>query len=1200
MIGGKTIRGWLLRHLAWLSLAPAIAVSAALGTILLATIQEDLEAENQAFGDAVVAEVNQLLHDPARELAQLAEHLPSTLAADEVEHLLRAAVLSNLSFEALYLAGPDDRVIAGILSGDASLDSGIDLRGLDISGWDHIQSARSRSEAAWSDTHLSALAGQITVAVAVPIGQHVLVGEIGLRRLSEFAQRVGASDHLLVVIVDRRGQVVAHPDPAAGLQQVNLSHLAVVRDGRVGNRTSHDFELGGKRYEGTASRVEGPGWVAIVAQPRDHSQSQIDRAIAVFVLAVLATAMLSWTLASRLARHLGDPLETLVGHAVTVSQGDYNRPAPATPWPELDRLAGAMNRMVTSIVSRERALAATEDRYRALVDGIDDLIAEFDTALVMRFCNPATVKLLKRQPEACAGMPLLDIVHRGDRAFTRERIRHWLSSTDTQLSLENRLLATGGAVRRVLWSLTKEHDESGTLIGFRGIARDISDMRRGQEAMRGLVAATARQSGDGFFRSLVLNIARTLDVEHALVSRRSSDGETMHTLAIWSNNAFRDNFSYAIEGTPCEKLLHGDHAVMVDRLDTHHRPGPICTDESLQTFLGAALKDSHGNGVGTLLVLAERDLSSHPEFAQLISIFADRAAMELARQQLESDLRLAASVFESSAEGILITDADQRIISANAACEPITGYSPAELLGNRPNILRSGRHPDEFYAEMNRDLSRDGRWIGEIWNRRKDGEVYPQWTTITSVDDAGGQPRNYIASFFDISARKEAEARIHFLAHHDALTGLPNRLLLQDRLNQALSAARRDGHHVAILFFDLDRFKLINDSLGHDFGDALLKEIARRLSVVVREGETVARLGGDEFVVVLPSVRHSEQASLVAGRILSTINAPMALRGQAFQVTASVGISTYPDDGLDSDTLLRNADTAMYHAKELGRNNFQFYTASLNAVVTERVQLENDMRRGLEQNEFIVHYQPQIDIRSGRVVGAEALVRWLHPVQGMISPARFVPVAEDSGLIVPLGEFVLREACHLAARWQHDLPHPVRIGVNISARQFAAGNLFETVASVLAEADLPPELLELEITESMLMERPDDAARLLEALSGLGVQLAIDDFGTGYSSLAYLRRFAIDRLKVDQSFIQDLSHDPNDAAIVRAVISLAHTLNLEVIAEGVETDDHLRRLQDWGCFSVQGYLFSRPLPAAEFEAYCADPQPLARQVQASA
>ena len=1196
----RTIRSWLLRHLAWLSLVPAIAVSAALGTILLATIHDDLETENQAFGNAVVAEVNQLLHDPARELARLAEHLAPDFSPQLVDRLLRAAVLSNLSFEALYLAGPDDRVIAGILSGDDPLGGSAELRDLDVSGWEHIQSARALGKAVWSDTHLSALVGQITVAVAVPVGRHVLVGEIGLRRLSEIAQRVGASGHLLVVIVDRRGQVVAHPDPAVGLQQVNLSQLSVVRDGRAGNRESHGFEMGGKRYEGTASRVEGPGWVAVVAQPRDHSQNQVDRAVAVIVLAVMAIAMLSWTLASRLSRHLGEPLEALVGHAVTVSRGDYDSPPPPTPWPELDRLGEAMGRMVTSIVSRERALAATEDRYRSLVDGIDDLIVQFDAELTIQFCNPAVEKLLERDPVVCLGMPLLAVVHRDDRESTRDRILRWLRSDDDQLSIENRLVARGGAVRRVLWSLTREHGEDGSLIGVRGIARDISDMRRGQDAMRGLVAATARQSGEGFFRSLVLHIARTLDVEHALVSRRSSDGATMHALAVWSDNGFRENLSYPIAGTPCEALLHCDRGVLADRLAADRCPRPLRSDRPLHTFLGATLRDSHGNGVGTLLVLAERDLTSQPEFAQLISIFADRAAMELARQQLEGELRLAASVFESSAEGILITDAEQRIISANAACEPITGYSPAELIGNRPSMLRSGRHPDEFYEELDRDLARDGRWIGEIWNRRKDGEVYPQWMTITAVDDADGLRRNYIASFFDISARKEAEARIHFLAHHDALTGLPNRLLLQDRLNQALSSARRDGLHVAILFFDLDRFKLINDSLGHDFGDALLKEISQRLTVVVRDGETVARLGGDEFVVVLPAVHLSEQASLVAGRILSAITAPVSLRGHAFQVTASVGISTYPEDGLDADTLLRNADTAMYHAKELGRNNFQFYTASLNAVVTERVQLEHDMRRALERGEFIVHYQPQIDTRNGQVIGAEALVRWLHPSQGMISPARFVPVAEDSGLIVQLGEFVMREACHLAARWQRTLPQPIRMGVNISARQFTAGNLLDTVASILEESGLQPELLELEITESMLMERPDDAARLLASLSDLGVQLAIDDFGTGYSSLAYLRRFAIDRLKVDRSFIQDLSHDPNDAAIVRAVISLAHTLNLEVIAEGVETDDHLRRLHDWGCFSVQGYLFSKPLEAGDFEAYCADAQSPVRRSQASA
>ncbi len=1182
-----SIRLWLLRHLAWLSMVPALMVSVALGTILVATIEEDLESENRAFADGVIAEVEQLLTDPMSELIELAHHVESLPASPDAQRILDASVLANRGFEHLYLADADDRVIAGaqVPHGDARPPLE-EIRGLDLSGREHVRQARAAGQPVWSDSHLSTLSGQIAIAIAVPSGARILVGEINLNRLSELSRRLGATGHLIVVVLDRRGQVVAHPDPSAALQQVNLGHLPMVERARQGVREQHEFMLGGNRYVGVAGEIAGPRWVVVVGQPYDHSRAQIERALGVTLLALIAIAVLSSALASRLSRRLGAPLDALVQHAVEVSAGHYDAPPPPTSWPEIDRLRDAMDRMVRSIVLRERALLSTEHRYRALVDGLEDLIVQVDLDLAILFCNPAAEDLLGRPAADCLGMSLLDVASRDERQQIGETIERWLDSEQWQLSLEYRTDPPAGQPLRLLWSLTKEFGESGKLTGLRGIARDITAVRRSQDALRGLVAATARQSGEAFFRSLVRHLARTLDVAHVLVSERATVSGTMRTLAVWSGKSFADNFEYEIADTLCERLLHNDRGVMAEMIDSPCCPTQLCESGQLTHFLGASLRDAHGNGVGTLVALADRDLSLQAEYAQLISIFADRAAMELARQQLEAELRLAASVFENSAEGIMITDASHHIISANAACEPITGYTPAELIGETPRLLRSGRHGPEFYDELARELDAEGQWTGEVWNRRKDGRVYPQWMTVTAVRGPDCQAHNYIASFFDISARKEAEARIHFLAHHDALTGLPNRVLLQDRLGQAMSIAARDGRQVAVMFLDLDRFKLINDSLGHDVGDTLLEEVARRLSAVLRQGETVARLGGDEFVIVLPGLHDTDAAALVASRVLEALGEPLAIRNQAFHVTGSIGISLFPRDGDTVEALLRNADTAMYHAKELGRANFQYYTAALNAIVTERVRMETDLRGGLERGEFVVHYQPQVDARSTRIVGAEALVRWAHPVHGMISPARFIPVAEDTGLIVPLGAFVLREACRQAARWRNQFGESMRMGVNLSARQFSSGeDLIDLVRDALAESGLPPDQLELEITESMLMERPDEATALLGRLSELGVRLAIDDFGTGYSSLSYLKRFAIDRLKVDQSFIQDLSDDPNDAAIVEAVISLARSLKLEVIAEGVETREHLDQLRAWGCFDVQGFLFSKPLPAAEFEVF---------------
>jgi diguanylate cyclase (GGDEF)-like protein/PAS domain S-box-containing protein len=561
----------------------------------------------------------------------------------------------------------------------------------------------------------------------------------------------------------------------------------------------------------------------------------------------------------------------------------------------------------------------------------------------------------------------------------------------------------------------------------------------------------------------------------------------------------------------------------------------------------------------------------------------DRDVTEWRRN--ESQLRLAASVFESSAEGIFITDANKRIISGNPATTEITGYAPEEIIGKKPSVFSSGRHGPGFYADLWQSVRETGIWRGEIWNRRKSGEVYPEWLTITAAHDPQGAVTHYIGMFFDISERKKAEERIHFLAYHDSLTLLPNRQLLQDRMQQAIVQARRNEERVAILFLDLDQFKLVNDTQGHQVGDRLLEEVARRLTEVLRETETVARMGGDEFVIVMPDSGDFEQISVVAAKILTAVGAPVAIENQVMTVTPSVGISIFPDDGDSDEILLRNADTAMYHAKAKGRNNFQFFDSSMNVAVQERVSLENDLRLALERNELVLFYQPQVNCRTGALVGAEALIRWRHPERGLVSPASFIPIAEETGLILPIGEWVLREACRQTKLW-HEAGHTqIRIGVNLSPRQFAQPDLYNRVAQALADSGLAPAALEIELTEGMLVEDPDMAAALLHQLAGLGIGLAIDDFGTGYSSLSYLKRYPLNRLKIDQSFIRDLAHDPNDAAIVDAVIALANALKMEVIAEGVETEEQLRFLLAQGCEDIQGYYFGRPCPASEFSTF---------------
>lgn len=564
----------------------------------------------------------------------------------------------------------------------------------------------------------------------------------------------------------------------------------------------------------------------------------------------------------------------------------------------------------------------------------------------------------------------------------------------------------------------------------------------------------------------------------------------------------------------------------------------------------------------------------------------------------EQQLALASRVFDNSIEGITITDPHGVIQSVNRAFTHITGYSPEEAVGQNPSILKSDRHDAAFYHAMWQSLITNGRWEGEIWNRKKNGEVYPEWLSITAITDDFGQPSHHVAVFHDMSEARGFEEQLRFQAQHDALTRLPNRGLFLDRLSVAIGHAQRTGEQVAVLATDLDNFKHVNDSLGHAVGDLLLQQVAERLHACLPADTTIARLGGDDFAVLIEQLSNVQEAIPLAEKLITAFTKPFNLTIYETVITVSIGITFFPSDGSDAGNLLKNAELAMYRAKEEGKNTFQLFTPAMNAKVVHRLSLENNLRKALDRQEFLIYYQPKVSLASGRIGGMEALVRWKTSDGRLISPLDFIPLAEETGLIIPIGEYVLRQACRDAKDW---LDHEDRliVSVNLSPKQFMQENLLATVTAILHETAFPPERLELEITESAVMANEETAIALLLKLKELGVRLALDDFGTGYSSLHYLRKLPFDTIKMDRSFVRDLPGDPSSVAIAITILTLAHSLGMEVVAEGVETAPQLEFLESRNCSEIQGYLFSPPVPTEAFSSLLLKKQGLEPQSSAS-
>lgn len=552
------------------------------------------------------------------------------------------------------------------------------------------------------------------------------------------------------------------------------------------------------------------------------------------------------------------------------------------------------------------------------------------------------------------------------------------------------------------------------------------------------------------------------------------------------------------------------------------------------------------------------------------------------RKHAEQQLLIAQQVFDYTVEGIMVCDKNEKIISVNPAFTFITGYEKNEALGMTPEILRSGKHDALFYKSMRLELETEGVWAGEIWNRNKRGEIYPEWLSISVIKDSDGNIEQYVSIFSDISKHKENEQLIQYQANYDALTGLPNRNLFNDRLDSALRVARREQHTLALLFLDLDRFKWVNDTLGHRAGDLLLKEVASRLKSILRDTDSISRLGGDEFTIVLTDLEQELDAEMIAVKVLETLALPYQLEQQEVFVTTSIGIAVYPSDGDSVELLYRNADNAMYAAKEAGRNQFSFFTAKMQQHAEKRLVLLNDLRNAIEENQFELYYQPVIDIQNDQLYGAEALIRWNHPSNGLISPDDFIPLAEETGLIQAIGHWVIDAALAQLSKWNLD-GHDLHVAINKSSKQFHSDDCAIQLINKMKTLKVRPEQVTIEITESVFMEMHDKVLNLLKSYQLEGLKISLDDFGTGYSSLSYLRKFPFDVLKVDRSFVMDISSQNQDTSLIETMVIMGHKLGLKVVGEGVETELQRDILKQYNCDFLQGYLYSPPISAAEFE-----------------
>jgi diguanylate cyclase (GGDEF)-like protein/PAS domain S-box-containing protein len=808
----------------------------------------------------------------------------------------------------------------------------------------------------------------------------------------------------------------------------------------------------------------------------------------------------------------------------------------------------------TELLKEYQALAAREAHFRTIAEFSPVMLWMTDGKGKSQFFNQKWMKFTGFSGSSDPDRVWFDALHPDER---EKCLASFQAAFQAQLpfQMEYQLRRNDGEYRWILDTGEPRYDESGSFLGYIGSSQDITERKQAEQLL---------QEREAYLNAIFIATpdAMLISDEHGTISMANQQAES---LLGYSANGL---LGLSIEALVPERYRAGHPAQRAE-----------FTASSVSRPMGARLpvKALRKDGSET-----DIEISLSPIKTEKGMLFASALRDVTNRRQVETDLRISAAAFETH-EAIAITDAEAVILRINQAFTGLTGYTAEDAVGRKMSLLKSGRHDQAFYADMWKSINNKGIWEGEIWDRRKNGEIYPKWLTITAVKDALGVVTHYVGTHIDITGRKAAEEQIKQLAFYDPLTQLPNRRLLQERLKHAISQELRSGRHLGLLMLDLDRFKAVNDSFGHLAGDELLQQVAERITARLRDVDMVARLGGDEFIVLLEDIAQQEDAARVAEQIIADLSKPFCLtQSDNIQIGASVGISLYPQHGNTPEALMDHADAALYQAKGAGRGCFAYFSEVHTFAARERMALEKRLRRAVEQQELRVYYQPQVDIASGCIVGAEALVRWQDPEEGLIPPIQFIPIAEETSLILEIGAWVLRETCRQGRQWLDQGLPPITLAVNVSSQQFRRGDICSLAIEVLKDTGFPASQLELEITETGLMECGDKATDILDSLRALGIGLAIDDFGTGYSSLAYLKHFPLDVLKIDKHFIDDIPFHQDDMEIATTIIAMSHTLGFKVLAEGVETAEQLAFLQEKGCDLYQGYIKSKPVPAEDF------------------